>query len=122
MIAEIPQVISCSISTKSENLSDRAATCTGRRFPVSPRTPQSPRTSQVNGIRSSAAGRPPGRCPGWGANFHPGFLLGLVLHLATGWVSVGPDFEAAIDVPDQEERARHVENAVRTLLSQPAPA
>ena len=49
-------------------------------------------------------------------------LLGLVLHLGTGWVSVSPEFEAAIDVPDPEERARHVENAIRTLLSQPAPA
>ncbi|HEX4660448.1 MAG TPA: hypothetical protein VH307_23920 [Streptosporangiaceae bacterium] len=56
------------------------------------------------------------------AHFHPGFLLGLVLHLATGWVSVSPEFEAAIDVPAPEERARHVENAIRTLLSQPAPA
>jgi hypothetical protein len=27
------------------------------------------------------------------------FLLGLVLHLATRWVSVSPEFEAAIDVP-----------------------
>ena len=56
------------------------------------------------------------------ACFHPGFLLGLVLHLATGWVSVSPEFEAAIDVPDTEERARHVEDAIRTLLSQPARA
>jgi hypothetical protein len=56
------------------------------------------------------------------AHFHPGFLLGLVLHLATGWVSVSPEFEAAIDVPAPEERARHVEDAIRTLLSQPAPA
>jgi AcrR family transcriptional regulator len=56
------------------------------------------------------------------AHFHPGFLLGLVLHLATGWVSVSPEFEAAIDVPALEERARHVENAIATLLGQPAPA
>jgi AcrR family transcriptional regulator len=56
------------------------------------------------------------------AHFHPGFLLGFVLHLATGWVSVSPEFEAAIDVPDTEERARHVEDAVRTLLTPPAPA
>jgi hypothetical protein len=56
------------------------------------------------------------------AHFHAGFLLGLVLHLATGWVSVSPEFEAAIDVFAPEERARHVENAIRTLLSQPAPA
>jgi AcrR family transcriptional regulator len=56
------------------------------------------------------------------AHFHPGFLLGLVLHLATGWVSVSPEFESAIDVPDPEERARHVENAIRTLLGRPAPA
>jgi hypothetical protein len=52
-------------------------------------------------------------------HFHPGFLLGLVLHLATGWVSVSPEFEAAIDVPDSEERARHVETAVRALLEGP---
>src|ERR1700683_3750620 len=57
------------------------------------------------------------------AHFHPGFLLGLVLHLATGWVSVSPEFEAAIDVPDPEERARHVKAAIRDLLGQaPAPA
>jgi Tetracyclin repressor-like, C-terminal domain len=55
-------------------------------------------------------------------HFHPGFLLGLVLHLATGWVSVSPEFEAAIDVPNAEERARHVEDAIRTLLSPPARA
>jgi AcrR family transcriptional regulator len=54
------------------------------------------------------------------AHFHPGFLLGMVLHLATGWVSVSPEFEAAIDVPNPEERARHVEDAIRTLLSQAA--
>ena len=59
--------------------------------------------------------RPP---PGSHRFDDPGFLLGLVLHLATGWVSVSPEFEAAIDVPDPEERARHVENAIRTLLSQ----
>jgi AcrR family transcriptional regulator len=53
------------------------------------------------------------------AHFHSGFLLGLVLHLATGWVSVSPEFEAAIDVPDPEERARHIEDAIRTLLAQP---
>ncbi|MEZ0113905.1 AcrR family transcriptional regulator [Catenulispora sp. EB89] len=56
------------------------------------------------------------------AHFHPGFLLGLVLHLATGWVSVSPEFQAAIDVPDSEERARHVEDAVRTLLAAPSMA
>jgi Tetracyclin repressor-like, C-terminal domain len=56
------------------------------------------------------------------AHFHPGFLLGLVLHLATGWVSVSPEFEAAIDVPSPAERARHVEDAIRTLLGQPASA
>ena len=56
------------------------------------------------------------------AHFHPGFLLGLVLHLATGWASVSPEFEAAIDVPSPAERARHVEDAIRALLSQPASA
>ena len=51
------------------------------------------------------------------AHLHPGFLLGFVLHLATGWVSVSPEYEAAIDVPDPQDRARHVENAVRALLA-----
>ena len=54
------------------------------------------------------------------AHLHPGFLLGFVLHLATGWVSVSREYEAAIDVPDTKDRARHVENAVRALLSAPA--
>ena len=53
------------------------------------------------------------------AHLHPGFLLGFVLHLATGWVSVSPEYEAAIDVPDPQDRARHVENAVRALLAGP---
>ena len=56
------------------------------------------------------------------AHLHPGFVLGFVLHLATGWVSVSPEYEAAIDVPDPEDRARQVENAVRALLTAPAPA
>ena len=56
------------------------------------------------------------------AFFHPGFLLGLVLHLATGWVSVSPEFETAIDVPAPQERARYVEDAIRTLLGPPARA
>jgi AcrR family transcriptional regulator len=56
-------------------------------------------------------------------HLHPGFLLGLVLHLATGWVSASPEFEAAIGVPDPEDRARYVQDAIRTLLLQPhAPA
>ena len=55
------------------------------------------------------------------AHLHPGFLLGFVLHLATGWVSASPEYAAAIDVPDPEERARHVENAVRALLTAPSP-
>ena len=56
------------------------------------------------------------------AHLHPGFVLGFVLHLATGWVSVSPEYEAAIDVPDPGERARQVENAVRALLTAPPPA
>ena len=56
------------------------------------------------------------------AHLHPGFVLGFVLHLATGWVSVSPEYEAAIDVPDPEDRARQVENAVRALLTAPPPA
>ena len=49
------------------------------------------------------------------AHFHPGFLLGLVLHLATGWVSVSPDFEAAIDIPTPK-------NAPATSKTHPHPA
>jgi AcrR family transcriptional regulator len=72
--------------------------------------------SQINAI---ARAQKNGDLP---AHLHPGFLLGCVLHLATGWVSVSPEYEAAIDVPDPEERARHVENAVRALLAGPSPA
>jgi AcrR family transcriptional regulator len=56
------------------------------------------------------------------AHFPPGVIFGLVLHIAAGWTTVNPEFEAAIGVPDLDERVRHVENAIRTLLSQPAPA
>jgi len=51
--------------------------------------------------------------------FPPGVLLGLVLHIATGWAAVSPEYEAAIDVPDPDERACHIETAVRLLLGQP---
>lgn len=54
------------------------------------------------------------------AHFAPGFLLGLVLHIATGWAAVSPEYAAAIDVPDLDERVRHVEDAVRTLLCGPS--
>ncbi len=50
-------------------------------------------------------------------HFAPGFLLGLVLHIATGWAVVSPEYAAAIDVPDPAERICHVENAVRALLA-----
>ena len=53
------------------------------------------------------------------AHFHPGFLLGLVLHIGHRLGLVSPEFESAIDVPDPDERARHVENAVRALLDGP---
>jgi AcrR family transcriptional regulator len=53
-------------------------------------------------------------------HFPAGVLLGLVLHIATGWTSVSPEFEIAIDVPDPEQRARHIESAVRMLLGQAA--
>jgi AcrR family transcriptional regulator len=53
------------------------------------------------------------------AHFAPGFLLGLVLHIATGWAVVSPEYAAAINVPDQDERARQIESAVRHLLGQP---
>lgn len=56
------------------------------------------------------------------ARFAPGFLLGLVLHIATGWAVVGPEYAAAIDVPDPDERVRHIENAVRQLLAEPPAA
>ena len=42
-----------------------------------------------------------------------------MLHIATGWAAVSPEYEAAIDVPDPDERACHIETAVRLLLGQP---
>lgn len=51
--------------------------------------------------------------------FAPGFLLGLVLHIATGWAVVSPEYAAAIDVPDLDDRARLVEDAVRALVCGP---
>jgi AcrR family transcriptional regulator len=54
------------------------------------------------------------------AHFAPGFLLGLVLHIATGWAVVSPEYAAAIDVPDPDERVRQIENAIRQLLGQPS--
>ncbi len=51
-------------------------------------------------------------------HFAPGFLLGLVLHIATGWGVVSPEYAAAIDVPDPDERVRNIEAAVRQLLGQ----
>ena len=53
------------------------------------------------------------------ANFPPGFLLGPVLHIATGWAVVSPEYAAAIDIPDPGERVRLIESAVRELLGQP---
>jgi AcrR family transcriptional regulator len=53
------------------------------------------------------------------ARFAPGFLLGLVLHIATGWAVVSPEYAAAIDVPDLDDRVRHIEDAVRVLVSGP---
>lgn len=52
-------------------------------------------------------------------DFPPGVLLGLVLHIATGWAAVSPEYETAIDIPDPDQRARYIENAVRLLLGQP---
>jgi hypothetical protein len=54
------------------------------------------------------------------AHFPPGVLLGLVLHIATGWAAASPEYETAIGVPDPDERARHIENAVRALLGEPS--
>ena len=55
------------------------------------------------------------------AHVPAGFLLGLVLHLATGWAVVSPEYDAAIDIPDPGERARYIENSVRALLEDPRP-
>jgi AcrR family transcriptional regulator len=73
--------------------------------------------SQIDAIAGAqAAGEVP-------AQFPPGVLLGLVLHIATGWAAVSPEYETAIGVLDPDERARHIENAVRLLIGQPlAPA
>jgi hypothetical protein len=46
-------------------------------------------------------------------------LLGLVLNTAIGWTSASREYATAIDVPDPDQRARHIENAVRLLLGQP---
>jgi AcrR family transcriptional regulator len=53
------------------------------------------------------------------AHFPPGFLLGLVLHIATGWAVVSPEYAAAIDVPDLDDRVRLIEDAVRALVCGP---
>lgn len=50
------------------------------------------------------------------AHFPPGVIFGLVLHIATGWTALNPEFEAGIEIPDLDERVRHVENAVRALV------
>jgi AcrR family transcriptional regulator len=52
-------------------------------------------------------------------HFPAGVLLGLVLHTATGWAAASTEYDTTIDVPDPEERARHIEDAVRLLLGQP---
>ena len=65
-------------------------------------------------VKVIAEAQEAGRLP---AHFAPGFLLGLVLHIATGWAVVSPEYAAAIDVPDPAERICHVENAVRALLA-----
>jgi AcrR family transcriptional regulator len=56
------------------------------------------------------------------AHFAPGFLLGLVLHIATGWAVVSPEYAAAIDVPDLDDRVSHIEDAVRALVGGAQPA
>jgi AcrR family transcriptional regulator len=73
--------------------------------------------SQVDAIaEAQKAGELPARFP-------PGVILGLVLHVAAGWTALNPEFEAAVGVPDLDERVRHVENAVRALIGRaPTPA
>jgi AcrR family transcriptional regulator len=70
-------------------------------------------SSQVNAI---AEAQKAGELP---ACFPPGVVFGLVLHIAAGWTAINPEFEAAIGVPDLDERVRHVEDAVRALLMAP---
>jgi hypothetical protein len=74
-----------------------------------PRTPasRSTRSPRLRNQATCPSTSTPGSCSAWSCTW------------ATGWVSVSPEFEAAIDVPDPEERARHVEAAIRILLSQP---
>jgi Tetracyclin repressor-like, C-terminal domain len=52
------------------------------------------------------------------AHFPPGVIFGLVLHIAAGWTARNAEFDAAIPVPDLDERVHHVENAVRAMLGQ----
>ena len=84
---------------------------------ASPARPASPSPAP----RSTRSPRPrkPGTCPRTSTRASCSAWAGT---WATGWVSVSPEFEAAIDVPAPEERARHVEDAIRALLSQPACA
>ncbi|GAB1819297.1 TetR family transcriptional regulator [Herbidospora sp. RD11066] len=51
------------------------------------------------------------------ADFPPGILLGLVLHLASVWTAVNPESAAMIETVTPDERARYVAAAVRRLLS-----
>jgi hypothetical protein len=74
---------------------------------------RSPRNPLVNAQWCGFAGS------GLTADFPPGFLLGLVLHIATGWAVVSPEYAAAIDVPDLDDRVRFIEDAVRALVSGP---
>ena len=72
--------------------------------------------SQVEAIaEAQKAGELPARFP-------PGVVLGLVPHIAAGWTAINSEFEAAIDIPDLDERVRHVEDAVRTVLGGPPAA
>ncbi|HEX3779811.1 MAG TPA: TetR family transcriptional regulator [Pseudonocardiaceae bacterium] len=50
------------------------------------------------------------------SHYPAGVLLALVLHLATAWVSVGPEFSAA--VPDADHlRSKYIVDAVHQLLA-----
>ncbi|GLX96353.1 TetR family transcriptional regulator [Herbidospora sp. NBRC 101105] len=51
------------------------------------------------------------------ADFPPGVLLSLVLHLASVWTAVSPESAALVDSTTPDERARYVEDAVRRLIS-----
>ena len=56
------------------------------------------------------------------AHFHPGFLLGLVLHLATGWVSSAPNSRPPSTSPPPKNAPATSRTPSAPCSARPAPA